>query len=122
MGKKLNRITIVVITILMGELIYAYTLPFFLPYKSATHPYRSVAITMLLSVCIYYPAFVFINKFLKDFSGKYMRKSSKLIGGQVLGRLLGFSLAVLLIFIAMTQILYKRNAVSDLMSWFGRLF
>lgn len=122
MGRKINRIAIIIITILLGELINTYSLSLFLPYKSNLHPYRSVAITMVLAVCIYYPAFLFINKYLKDFSSKYLKKSSKLIGSQIIGKLIGFLMAILLIFLAMTQALYNKNAVSDLFTWIGNFF
>ena len=121
MVKKINRVAIIVITILLGELINAYALTLFLPYKSNVHPYKSVAITMLLAVCIFYPAFSFINKYLKDFSGKFMKKSSSIIGSQLLGKIIGFMLALLLIFLALAQILYNKNGISDFFIWMARV-
>lgn len=117
MSKKFNKYAVIIITILLSELISAYLLSFFIPYKSQETPYRSVAITMLVAVAIFYPAFEFINKYVKKASNKYMNKTSKLPGGSFIGRLIGFFIALFLIFMALAQVLYNRNIIEDIRLW-----
>ena len=114
MVKKFNRFSIVILTILLGELINAFSLQFLLPFKSASHPYKSVFIVMMVSVCIYYPAFIFINKYLKSFSHKYLHKTSKIAGGPFWGRILGLLIGLVIIFSGFLVVLYKRNIFIDL--------
>jgi hypothetical protein len=117
MSKKFNKYAVIILTILLGELVSNYVMTFFLKYKSDLHPYKSVAIVMFISVCVFYPAFLFINKYLKRASNKYMSKSARFIGNNLTGRVIGFFLALFLIFMAMAQVLYSRNIIEDLKIW-----
>lgn len=117
MTKKFNRYAVIIITILLAELIHAYALSFVARWKDDVSPYKSVAISMLIAVVIFFPAFKFIEKFIKGFSNKYMLKSKKVIGRNFISAVISFFLALFLLFLAFSAVWYGKNPIIDLREW-----
>ncbi|HEX8547470.1 MAG TPA: hypothetical protein VF691_10950 [Cytophagaceae bacterium] len=121
MTKRFNRYAVIIITILLAELIHAYALSFVSRWKDDASPYKSVAISMLIAVLVFYPAFKFMEKFLKGISNKYMLKSKKIIGKNLIGSVIGFLLALFLLFLAFSAVWYGKNPIIDLREWISAM-
>lgn len=119
MTKTFNKYAIIIITILLAELLNAYAFVILSHYKDSRHPYQSVAISMVIAVVIFYPAFKFIEKYLKGFSNKYMQKSRKFIGSSFFSALIAFILALFLLFMAFANLWYDVNPMADLRNFLG---
>lgn len=114
MKRKFTKYVVIILAILLAELLHAYVQSFLETYLTATAPYRSVAISMITAVVVFYPAFHFISRYIKYTSKKYVEGAQKITRKRFLGLIIGFLLALFLLFSAFSQIWYHKNPLVDL--------
>lgn len=119
--KNLYRYILVIIAILIAELVSAYILLITSKYKGEDAPYKSAIIQMIVAVITFYPTVLLVEKYSKAWSKKYLDKAQKMTGHKLIGLLLGFSLAFVLLLMAMVKVLYNRSMIKDIGAWFERM-
>lgn len=113
LGKNIQKYAVLVLSILLADLISLYALNILDRSRSVVNPYRSAAITMAVVVLIFYPTLTFIDSYLVKLSGKLMKKSARYAGNKLIGQLLGFVLAIILLWLGYTHALYHRDIAHD---------
>ncbi|MBX9852589.1 MAG: CvpA family protein [Cytophagaceae bacterium] len=120
--RKLTKYIVITLAILVAELLHAYAHSFFHHQIQGSSPYKSVAISMLIAVIIFYPVFHFIEKYIHAASEKYVAGTKKVTNNRYIGLILGFAIAVFLLFAAFSQVWYHKNPIIDLKNWVGSVF
>ena len=119
--KNLSRYIIITLAILIAELVSAYILLITAKYKGEDSPYRSAVVQMVVAVITFYPTVILVEKYMTNWSKSYLAKAQKMTGNKLLGLLLAFALACLLILMAMVKVLYNRSMIEDIGDWFERV-
>ena len=122
MNKWFNKYAIVILSILIADLLSLYALNVLNHFRANSHPYQSAAITMAVAVGIFYPTLKFLEKYLKNFSGKIMKQSTKVAGNHLVGRLVGFVFALLILWLGYTHAIYNSNPFADAKKWVVQKF
>ena len=74
MKRKFTKYIVIVLAILLAELLHAYAHSFLHHWKSNASAYESVLVSMIVAVLVFYPAFHFIDKYMKYASEKYVQE------------------------------------------------
>jgi hypothetical protein len=122
MKRTFRKYAIIVIAILLAELVHSYAHSFLVTYKKGASAYEAVALSMAVAVLVFYPAFHFIDKYLKYASERYLEATKKISGGNTVGLLIGFAIAIFLLFMAFAQVWYQRNLIDDIHHWIKGAF
>lgn len=117
MNKHFNKYAVIILSILLADLISLYALNILNKFRAENHPYQSAAITMAVAVCIFFPTLKFLEKFLKQFSGKILKHGTKVAGNQAIGQFLGLVFALLILWIGFAHAIYNVNLVKDARQW-----
>jgi hypothetical protein len=117
MKRTFRKYAIIIIAILLAELVHSYLHSFLVAYKKGISAYEAVALSMAVAVLVFYPAFHFIDKYLKHASAKYLDATKRITGGATVGLFVGFAIALFLLFMAFAQIWYQRNLIDDVHQW-----
>lgn len=117
MKRTFRKYAVIVIAILLAELVHAYAHSFLVQYKKGISTYEAVALSMAVAVLVFYPAFHFIEKYITYASQKYLDATKKISGGSTIGLLIGFAIAIFLLFMAFAQVWYQRNLIDDIHQW-----
>lgn len=110
MMPKLTRIAVFSITILIGTLISDYISAYFVSTIGKT--YKGVAINMIATVVVFYPLFSLLEYYVKKASKRYIQKSKSVTGNSFLGLIIGFTLAILVLFMMFASVWYNLNVLS----------
>ncbi len=116
--KNLSRYIIITLAILIAELVGAYILLVTAKYKGDDSPYKSAIIQMVVAVLTFYPTVILVEKYMKSWSKAYLDKVQKATSNKLLGLLLGFVIALILLLMAFVKVLYNRSMMEDLWTWF----
>ena len=122
MNKWFNKYAIIILSILLADLLSLYALNILNHFRANNHPYQSAAITMGVAVCIFYPTLRFLGKYLKNFSGKILKHSTKVAGNHLIGRMVGFTFAIFVLWLGYTHAIYNRNPFIDAKVWLMQKF
>jgi hypothetical protein len=116
MKRKVTKYAVIIISILLAELTHEYIQLMFAGWvkQSQFGLYISVLLSMLVAVLVFYPAFHLIETYLKFASKKYVQGSKKIGKDSFLGIIIGFGLALLLLFIGFCEIWYNQNPLAHL--------
>jgi uncharacterized membrane protein YedE/YeeE len=117
MKRTFRKYAIIIIAILLAELVHAYAHSFLQKYKNGASAYEAVALSMAVTVLVFYPAFHYIEKYIKYASEKYLEATKRISGGNTVGLFIGFGIAVFLLFMAFAQVWYQRNLIDDIHQW-----
>lgn len=112
---KLSQFAVFSLTILIGTLISDYTVNYFTGLIGKT--YNGVLLNMLVTVLIFYPLLNILDLYIKKVSRKYINNSKKAVGNSSIGLILGFTLAILVLFIMFAKVWYNLDALSYLKSF-----
>ncbi len=117
MKRKATKFSVIVISILLAELIHEYVQHFFQEWvrESAFGIYISVWVSMAVAVAVFYPAFHIIDSYLKAASQKYIQGTKKIGKNSFIGLMVGFFLALFLLFIGFSEIWYNQNPLGSLL-------
>ena len=121
MTRKLTSIAAIVLTILTAELLHAWAHAWFHHNYYAGSPYKSVGVSMLVAVAVFYPMLKLLEKVLHGVSERYMEGSKTIARNGFIGLLLGFSIAVFFLFVGFSIIWLHKNPLDDLKVWFSSL-
>jgi hypothetical protein len=122
MKRKITKYMVIVLAILLAELLHAFAHSFLEEFLTDGAPYRSVAILMVTAVVVFYPAFHFIQKYLKYTSEKYVQGAQKVTKNRFIGLMIGFALAIFLLFAAFSQVWYHKNPMNEVRTRVDRIF
>jgi hypothetical protein len=122
MKKKFTRYIVVIIAILLAALINEFAVSILKTSASVDSPYAAVALSMIITVVVFYPAFLFVNKYLKNSNEKYVKSNNKVTKRRFVGLLGGFLIVLFLLFAAFSQVWYQKNPVFDLKNFVLGLF
>lgn len=120
MKRKLSNFAVFSLAILFAELLHSYAHSYLHHWKEGYGKYMAVAISMALSVAVFYPVFHFLDKYIEAASKKYIQGAKNISGGNMTGLLLGFSIALLALYIAFAHVWYHKNVLADIGSWVKR--
>ena len=109
MTNQLSRFAATVITILVGTLISDYSVN--LLSEKIGKSYTGVALGMLATIVIFYPLFTILEKYIKHLSSKYIQKSKSITGNKIGGLMMGFTLAILILFMMFASVWYGLNPI-----------
>ena len=105
--RKLTTYAVVVVTILAAKLLEEYVLKKLPNLRNFGNPYKSVAMRMLVMVFIFYPVFMVLNKFVEYASKHYFKISKKLSGSSFSGLVVGFIIAMLIMYLLFAKLWYN---------------
>lgn len=116
MKRKLTKYIVVVISILTAELLHEYIHELLHKWlkTSGLGMYVTVLISMAVAVAVFYPAFHLIEKYVAWAAKKYVDGAKRISGGPFKGLLIGFVVAIILLFIGFCQVWYHVNVLHDL--------
>jgi len=119
MNKKLNNLFVTILTILIVTLIASFLTGLMdESFKDRNSPYTSVWIGMGLMVVVYYPMSAFLNKYFNTISKKYLRQTRKISKSNSVGIIIGFALALAILFIFYAKIWYNLDVLDDIIRSF----
>jgi hypothetical protein len=115
MKRKTTKFAVIVISILLAELIHDYIQELLMDWvhESEFGLYSSVLISMVVAVVVFYPAFNVIEKYLHYASSKYVEGAKKISKNGFLGLVIGFFLALFLLFIGFSELWFQKNPVTS---------
>lgn len=119
--RKITRFATVALTILTAYLVSEYLLIFMEDYKDG-RSYKSVIISMLIIVAIYYPALTLLEKYIKKLSAEYVKTSKNFAKSNTVGLFIGFFIAFFILFSLFAYVWYDLNVLNDLSKGIQRLF
>lgn len=111
---KFNRFAILTLTILIGTLISDYAINYFTETIGKT--YKGVWVNMAATVIIFFPLLSMLDAYVKKASRTYIKTSKKITGNSFWGLILGFTLAILVLFILFANVWYKLDAIEYIKS------
>ena len=116
MSKKLNKVFITSLTILVVSLVASFLKTLVDDYFKDDNIYKSVLIGMGLMVAVYYPMTILLNKYFTKLSQGYLRKSKKIAKSSTLGVIIGFLIAIFVLFVCYSYVWYDTNILADIMN------
>lgn len=81
--------------------------------------YKNVALGMLVMVAVYYPMTLLLEKYFQKFSSRILSKSKKITKSSTIGMLIGFSIAIFVLFVCYAKVWYDWNVLDSLWRKFG---
>ncbi len=116
MNNKLAKLFITILTILASGLIAGYLIEYTDAYYKSKNMYKNVALGMLILVLVYYPMTTFLDAYFQKLSKKVMNKSKKIAKSNVFGMLIGFCIAIFVLFLGYAKFWYNWNILGNLWS------
>ncbi|PKV51973.1 hypothetical protein ATE84_4073 [Aquimarina sp. MAR_2010_214] len=113
-NRKTTKYAIYAVAVLSAALINEYILKYVKKHIDQ-QGYLLVLIDMLVIVLIFAPAFALVTNYAKKISKVYL-KTSKKISSRNNGILLGFIVAILILFILYANLRHNINVIHDLKS------
>lgn len=120
MKRKLTKAAIVIVTILLAHLVYAFVHQLILDWQHQTglaHPYLAAIISMFVSVAVFYTAFYFIESLLKPVENRFVRVVRKITANRFTRIAIGFGFVFFLLFLSFSQLWFDKNLLEDLRLW-----
>ena len=111
--QKLTKYAIFALTILIASLISDYLVKY-ISVEFVDRSYKGVAIEMCIIILVYYPAFTIIEKFVLKASKEYVKTSKKAVKSSNFGLLIGFGIAVLILFYFFAKVKHNMDLFEDL--------
>lgn len=108
MYRYLFRFAVMTITILTANLLTNAISNYMVTYKNQYKPFIFTLLGMAVTVVVFYPLFIKLEIWVKDFSMKAV-KSGKSVAGKYLGLLLTFLLGLLILFYFYAKMWYHLN-------------
>lgn len=118
MNRKLNKLLVTILTILVVTLIAIYLRKRIDAYFSNGRSYQSVGVGMALMVAVYYPMTKLMTKYLGPISKSYLSGSKKLAKTNRTGVIIGFLMAIFVLFIFYAKVWYNLDVLKDLLKIF----
>jgi hypothetical protein len=115
--RTLTKVIVVILAILAAELLHTYAHHYFHSYSKGTTPYKVVAISMAVAVLVFFPIFHYLEKFIHSASEKYVEGAKQVTNNRFVGLLLGFAVAIFLLFAGFAQAMYHKNVIADIKNW-----
>jgi hypothetical protein len=122
MTRKLTGIAAAILAILTAELLHSIAHSWFHHHYHISSPYKSVAVSMIVAVAVFYPAFHFLEKYVHKASEKYVEGSKAISKNRTIGLILGFSIAVFFLFVGFSMVWHERNPLIEITHWFKKLY
>lgn len=97
-NRKFVNALIFFISILSVNLVTDKITSWVLGYKHLTHPVKATAIGMILTVCVLYPAFVWLDDLSEKITKRYF-KAGKNAAGKTIGVFITFCVAIGILFL-----------------------
>jgi hypothetical protein len=97
-NRKFVNALIFFISILIVNLVTDKITTYVLKYKHMTHPVKATLIGMLLTVCVLYPAFMWIDDLTEKITKRYF-KVGKNAAGKTIGVIVTFLVALGILFL-----------------------
>lgn len=116
MTTRLTKFAILSLSILSASLISDYAVSYFSSWSGKN--YKGVAMGMFVTVIVFYPLFSLLERYIKKASSSYIKSSKKMAGSSFFGLIIGYALAILVLFIMFAIVWYDLNPVRDLKSIF----
>lgn len=115
MNNKISKLLITSLTILTVTLIATYLKTQIDTYYKGRSMIKNVFLGMFVIVIIYYPMTSLLNKYFQFVSKKIVSKSKKISKSSTIGMLIGFSIAIFVLFLGYAKIWYNWNVVKYLL-------
>ena len=114
--KKITDLLILCLTILLANILVWIITNWAGRFIKTENIYKTNAIAMAVIVLVYYPTFKALNVFLKYSAKKYLTRTKKVAGGGFLGILLGFLIALVLLFFINLKVRYGIDIIDQLLN------
>ncbi|MEW7290624.1 hypothetical protein [Aquimarina sp. 2304DJ70-9] len=112
-NKKITQYAIYAVAVLCAALINEHIIKYVKKHVDQ-EGYLLVLIDMAIVVLIFAPAFALVTKYTKKLSNVYLRTSKKFSTSNKNGTLLGFIIAIFILFILYANLRHNLNVVDDL--------
>ncbi len=112
-NKKLTQYAIYAVAVLSAALINEHIIKYIKRHIDQ-NGYVLVLIDMAIVVLIFAPAFALVNKYTKKLSKAYLRTSKKFSPSQKKGTLLGFTIAIFILFVLYASLRHNLHVIEDL--------
>lgn len=116
MSKKLNKLLVTTLTILVVSLVASFLRGIIENYYKDRNVYKSILLGMGVLVVIYYPMTLILNKYFTNLAQIYLKKSKKVAKSSTAGVIIGFILAIFVLFCAYAYVWYDLNVFTDLLN------
>ncbi|MCK8523426.1 hypothetical protein M0D21_17725 [Aquimarina sp. D1M17] len=114
-NKKTTQYAIYAVAVLCAALINEYIIKYVKKHIDQ-QGYLLVLIDMIIVVLIFAPAFAFVSKYTKKFSQAYLKTSKKFSTSNKRGTLLGFTIAIFILFILYAHLRHNIDVINDIKS------
>ncbi len=114
-NKKITQYAIYAVAVLCAALINEHIIKYVKKHIDQ-QGYLLVLIDMLIVVLIFAPAFGLVTKYTKKLSNAYLKTSKKFSASNKNGTMLGFIIAIFILFILYASLRHNLNVVDDLRS------
>ena len=115
MNTKLAKLFITSLTILTATLVAGFLKIKIDHYYKGKELYKNVLLGMLMLVVVYYPMTSLLNKYFAQVSKKLVSGSKKISKSNTLGMIIGFSIAIFVLFIGYANLWYNYNIIEHLL-------
>ncbi len=112
-NKKITQYAIYAVAVLCAALINEHIIKYVKKHVDQ-QGYLLVLIDMAIVVLIFAPAFGLVTKYTKKLSQAYLKTSKKFSASNKNGALLGFTIAIFILFILYASLRHDINVVDDL--------
>jgi len=112
MSRHLTRYLIMAITILVADICKELVLHAFHIKKVANHPYKSVLIGMAITVAVFYPAFLLLEKIVEKIAEHFVEATKEQVGNAFIGVIVAFVLALIIIFFVYLNVWFHIGPMS----------
>ena len=119
MYSKLSKLFITTLTILTASLVAGFLINYVDDYYKSRNMYKNVALGMLIMVFVYYPMTMLLESYFQKLSSKLLSKSKKITKSNTLGMLIGFSIAIFVLFVCYAKVWYDWNVLDSLWRKYG---
>ncbi len=113
-NRQTTKYAIYAVAVLCAALINEYIIKYVKEHVNQ-QGYILVLIDMIIVVLIFAPAFALVTKYTKKLSKAYMKTSKKMSSNKN-GTLLGFTIAVFILFILYANLRHNIDVISDIKS------
>ncbi|MBC7389120.1 MAG: hypothetical protein H7329_07920 [Opitutaceae bacterium] len=114
--KKITDLFILCLTILLANILVEVITNWAGRYLKTENIFKTNAISMAVTVIVYYPAFKALNEFLKSSTKKYIVNTKKVAGGGFIGIMLAFIIALVLLFFINLKVRYDIDIIHYLLN------
>lgn len=111
MKRNISKYLILAIGIFTADIVKEFVLNYTHDYLFQKNPFFATFVRMLVSIAVFYPIFLFLEEYTKEFSKKYVSTTKNVFGGGFQASLIAGLIGLGLVYFTFLWLWYKINIV-----------